>query len=65
VYSASERENPEEKVAIKVINKVKINQQVDKVMNEIEVLKDLDHPHIVKYVEFYENEYNMYLVMEH
>jgi serine/threonine protein kinase len=64
VYSASKRENPEEKVAIKVINKIKINQQLEKVMSEIDILKSLDHAHIVKYVEFYENEYNVYLVME-
>ena len=64
VYSASSHENPEEKVAIKVVNKVKINQKVSEVEKEIEVLKKLDHPNIVKYVEFYENEYNIYIVME-
>ena len=31
---------------------------------EIEIMKNLDHPHIIKLFETYEDERNLYLVME-
>ena len=58
VYSACLQENPESKVAIKVINKIKINSKLNLVEKEIKRMKKLDHPNIVKYIEYYENEYN-------
>ena len=64
VYSASLRSDPNTKAAIKVINKMKINLKVSEVEKEIQIMKKLDHPNIVKYIEYYENEYNCYIVME-
>lgn len=33
-------------------------------MNEVEIMKHTDHPHIVKVYEYFENEHNMFIVME-
>ena len=52
-----------EQRAIKIIPKIKIND-LDKFMKEIEVMKLLDHPNIVKLYEWYEDENSFYLVME-
>ena len=49
--------------AIKIIPKIKI-KDLNKFMNEIEVMKLLDHPNIVKLYEWYEDENSLYLVME-
>lgn len=53
------------KVAIKVLNKVKINNNHIEIRSQIKKLKKLNHPNVVKYIESYENEYNIYLVMEY
>ena len=34
-------------------------------MNEIEILKQLDHPSIVKLYEFYQDKLNFYLITEY
>lgn len=33
-------------------------------MNEIDILKQLDHPNIVKIYEFYQDKLNFYLITE-
>ena len=52
--------------AIKIINKFAIkNEEVrSKIMNEVDILKRLDHPNIVKIYEFHEDEFNLYLIMD-
>ena len=52
--------------AIKIINKYKLHSEDSrtKVINEVMILRRLDHPHIVKIFEFYEDEFNLYVVME-
>lgn len=65
VYSASPKNNPESRVAIKVLNKVQNKDNMKNIWNEIDTLKNLNHPNIVKYIEHYENEYNVYIVLEH
>lgn len=37
---------------------------IDELFDEIEVLKSLDHPNIVKYIETFENQSFLYIVME-
>ena len=54
--------------AMKEISKKKIcrsKENEDELRNEIEVLKNLDHPNIVKIFEFYEDDYNMYIINEY
>ena len=50
--------------ALKEINKESINEEEDEVRNEIEVLKNLDHPNIMKIFEFFEDEKKMYIINE-
>ena len=51
--------------AVKIINKARMTQK-QKVMfqNEIEALRKLDHPNIIKLFEIYEDEKSFYLVQE-
>lgn len=53
--------------AIKVISKRKLKlakNAIEKFQAEVEILKRLDHPHIMRLYEFYEDELNFYLVTE-
>lgn len=54
-----------DRVAIKVIAKRKLTEE-DKVglQNEIDILKQVDHPNIVKLFDIYEDEKYFFLVME-
>ena len=54
------------KVAIKKIVKVKENEIDDlNIKNEIDILKNLDHPNIVKIYEFHETQDSYYIVTEY
>ncbi|CAM9819223.1 unnamed protein product [Lampetra planeri] len=54
------------KVAIKIVNREKLSQSVlMKVEREIAILKLIEHPHILKLHDVYENKKNLYLVLEH
>ena len=52
--------------AMKEISKklCRTKENEDELRNEIEVLKNLDHPNIVKIFEFFEDDKNMYLINE-
>jgi calcium-dependent protein kinase len=53
--------------ALKEISKEILNQNAEsaeELKNEIEVLKKLDHPNIVKIFEFYEDDKNLYIINE-
>ncbi len=57
----------QEKVAIKILEKKKINNEKDleRIKKEIKYLKMLNHPNIVKIYEIIENENNFYISMEY
>ena len=40
-------------------------EEIDEIMNEVEMLKALDHPNIVKYYETYDDVKFLYLVMQY
>ncbi len=40
-------------------------QDKEKFLNEVKLLKSLDHPNIMKLFEFYEDETHYYLVCEY
>lgn len=65
VVSAMQKSTREMR-AIKIINKFKLQSEEsrNKVINEVLILRKLDHPHIIKIYEFYEDEFNLYVVME-
>ena len=52
--------------AMKIINKSNVVEGVNdsEVLNEINVLKNLDHPNIMKIYEFYEDKDNYYIISE-
>ena len=52
-------------VAIKVINKEELQDNLNIIMEEIRTLNMLDHPNIVKYYETYNDSKYIYLVMEY
>ena len=65
VYKAVDKMNSELEVAIKVLNKDKMTKKdLKHVMDEVDMLKKVDHPNIVEYFETYETEHFLYLVME-
>lgn len=51
---------------MKVISKSRLSsaELQQKFINEIHVLKQLDHPHILKLYEFYQDEKNYYIIIE-
>jgi len=65
VFMATSVTDENSKVAIKVMNKKKLEQDLDQLKDEIEILKKLDHPNIIKYYETYENSKYLYIVMEY
>jgi serine/threonine protein kinase len=65
VFLSNNIANPSFKVAIKVLNKIKLGDSLDCIKEEVEVLTKLDHPNIVKYYETYEDTKYIYLVMEY
>ena len=60
------KSNPETIRALKIIPKHRLNQGVnnEKLIDEILILKNLDHPNIVKLYEFFEDDKNYYMVSE-
>ena len=65
VFLTHNKHNSDHKVAIKVLNKKKLNDQLEAIMQEVDILTNLDHPNIVKYYETYIDEKYIYLVMEY
>jgi len=62
-YKISEGESSQ--YAIKIISKSKVDITLHKdFLNELSILKNLDHPYIIKLYEVYSDKYNYYLVME-
>ena len=51
--------------AVKIINKMTLGEQdKEKLLNEIEILKTLDHPNILKLYEFFQDQKRYFLVTE-
>ena len=65
MYKTANIANPKHFVAIKVLNKKSMGDNLGYVMEEVSILNTLDHPNIVKYYETYDDNKYMYLVMEY
>lgn len=53
-------------VAIKIIDKTALNtSSLQKLFREVRIMKQLDHPNIVKLYQVMETEQTLYLVMEY
>ena len=65
VFMTTNRHDKNLKVAIKIVDKVKLKENIDSIIEEVAILNKLDHPNIVKYYETYDDEKYIYLVMEY
>ena len=65
VYLSTCKSNENKAVAIKVIEKSKVADKIDQIVNEVQELKTLKHANIVKYDEIYMDDKHLYLVMEY
>jgi calcium/calmodulin-dependent protein kinase I len=63
VYKAV-RKTDEEPVAVKIVQKTLIREDIKLLKREIEIMKTVDHPNILKLIEIYEDNENVYIVME-
>ena len=56
----------EQPIAVKILEKDKIEDEIDveRIMREIEILKNIDHPHICQTYETFSTVHNFYLMME-
>jgi len=53
------------KYAVKIVNKRKLNEEeTEALYDEINILKSLDHPHVLRLFFSYEEKYTVYLVTE-
>ena len=70
VYKVKRKNTEQREIirALKEISKEKMclnEESSEEIRNEISVLKNLDHPNIMKIYEFYEDKDNMYLITEY
>jgi len=65
VFMTTNKTDVSLKVAIKVLDKEKLHDNIDCIMEEVAILNTLDHPNIVKYYETYDDNKYIYLVMEY
>lgn len=62
----SEINNPNSKFAIKIIKKNFVNAySIQSIIREVNILRQLDHPNIVNYIETFEDPKFIYIVMEY
>jgi len=65
VYRGHSLKNPDFVVAIKVIKLRKLKSHFETVMKEIQTLKEVSHPNIVKIFEIFKTDKKLFLVMEY
>jgi len=65
VFQTFNKHDETHRVAIKVLDKQKLVDNIDCIMEEVAILHTLDHPNIVKYFETYDDNKYIYLVMEY
>lgn len=65
VYRASDTTGQWGEVAIKVVRKFEMNsQQRANILKEVQIMRQLDHPNIVKLIDFSESKQYYYIVLE-
>ena len=65
IFFATNKDDPSIKVAIKVIDKKKLDdQELEILNNEVKMMQSIDQPNIVKYYETYNDKEFLYIVME-
>ncbi|EQL03076.1 hypothetical protein G6O67_007447 [Ophiocordyceps sinensis] len=65
VYRARDLQGDHGQVAIKVVRKYEMNNmQRSNILKEVQIMRQLDHPNIVKLIEFSESKQYYYIVLE-
>ena len=65
VFRANDKKDKSMQIAIKVINKSKLEpEDLVSLQNEVKLMQQVDHPNIVKYYETYDDSKYIYLCME-
>ena len=65
VYLTYNKAKPDFQVAIKVLSKIKLKDNLEAILEEVEILTKLDHPNIVKYYETYFDDRYIYILTEY
>ena len=65
VFKTNNVQDPSFIVAIKVLDKKKLHDDLDLIMEEVAILNTIDHPNICHYYETYDDKKYIYLVMEY
>ena len=65
VFHTKNKQYQDLEVAIKVLDKQKLQEDIDLIIEEVAILNKLDHPNIVRYYETYDDKQHVYLVMEY
>jgi calcium/calmodulin-dependent protein kinase I len=65
VYEVRLKADPEKVSAVKIISKEELSEDdYYYVLSEIEILTQVDHPNIVRLIEIFDDDNNLYLVFE-
>lgn len=64
IVRAATKLDTKEEVAIKVILKSRVKDQEDMVWNELKLVKDLNHPNIISFVDWFESLDKYYMIFE-
>lgn len=66
VWLSHRKDYPKYKFAIKKINKQQVGtNELELLRREIDVLREVDHPNIIKFYDTYEDNTNIFIVMEY
>ena len=66
MFLAELKNDPNKKYAIKIVHLSKLKPNLrDQMREELNVLHKIDHPHVVKYVQSFEDEKHLYIIMEY
>ncbi|KAG7292827.1 hypothetical protein NEMBOFW57_002872 [Staphylotrichum longicolle] len=65
VYRARDREGTAGEVAIKVVRKFEMNSmQRANILKEVQIMRQIDHPNIIKLIDFAESRQYYYIILE-